>query len=65
MMDGLVIRWKGITGWRNSPEISASRNGVCISGCWPILDSNGIESVKAQLDQACAKHQELQILRRR
>lgn len=60
VMDGMVVRWKGMVEWRNYPEISASRNGVCISGGWPTLGYNDIESIKAKLDEAYTKHQELQ-----
>ena len=40
IMDGLVVRWTFNTGWVNKPEISASRNGVCISGAWPTLQGS-------------------------
>jgi hypothetical protein len=53
IMDGLVVRWTCKTGWVNRPEISASRNGVCINGAWPTLSTaESIETVKSQLDEA-------------
>ena len=63
VMDGIVIRWRAIVGWHDIPEISASRNGVLISGSWPVLEGKGIEAVKAQLDEAHAKYQELKVQR--
>ena len=32
--------------------VSASRNGVLISGAWPIMNEEGIETVKNTLDLA-------------
>ncbi len=52
IMDGEVVRWKGIVTWSNVPEISASRNGVLISGAWPVVNEAGIETVKNTLDLA-------------
>ncbi len=66
VMDGLVIRFTLDAGWSNHPEISTSRNGVCISGAWPTLDSQQeIESVKAQLDSAFKIFQELKNQKRK
>ena len=57
IMDGTVIRWTMKVEWRSKPEISASRNGVGLSGHWPILcDASQIEAVKAQLDEAWDAH---------
>lgn len=53
IMDGQVIRWTSKTGWVNKPEISASRNGVCISGAWPTINnSEDLQDVKEKLADA-------------
>jgi hypothetical protein len=52
IMDGLVVRWKGKVNYANYPEISASRNGVLISGAWPVMTAAGIEEVHTILDLA-------------
>lgn len=57
IMDGLVIRWTMKVGWASKPEISASRNGVGLSGHWPILHSVGqIDAVERQLGEAFVEH---------
>ena len=61
IMDGLVIRWTMKVGWSNRPEISASRNGVCLSGCWPTLKSvEELDAVKRQLGEAFVEHLAIQ-----
>ena len=57
IMDGKVVRWKAKTGWVNQPEISASRNGVAISGAWPTFTD--VDSVKTQLDEAYLEYLKL------
>ncbi len=57
IMDGLVVRWYGKVSWENKPEISASRNGVLISGAFPVLTD--VSSVKAMLDTAHAEYLKL------
>lgn len=52
VMDGLVIRHELECGYANKPEISASREGVCISGTWPRLSAVGVAAVTQQLDAA-------------
>jgi len=54
VMDGTVIRWQARDMWANYPEINASRNGVSISGCWPVMKN--VEQVKAILDEAYSEH---------
>lgn len=38
IMDGLVIRYR-LRSPAFDGEISASRNGICISGSWPTMDA--------------------------
>lgn len=39
IMDGLVVRFRlRNPPWQNEPEVSASRNGVMLSGAWPVMD---------------------------
>lgn len=57
IMDGLAFRWSMNVGWSNRPEISASRNGVSLSGCWPILHSvERVDAIKRQLGEAFVEH---------
>ncbi len=47
IMDGLVVRYNlrredGSELWSNEPEVSVSRNGLLISGAWPVLRDLGI-----------------------
>ena len=57
IMDGLVIRWYGQVIWVDHPEISASRNGVLISGSWPVVKS--VQEIKDILDLAEAEYKKL------
>lgn len=73
IMDGMVHRYGGgiargsvrelfsgtmRTDW--SGEISASRNGVLVSGAWPVLKRReDVDAFAAQLAQAWADHVEL------
>jgi hypothetical protein len=61
IMDGMVVRWYGKVYYANKPEISASRNGVCISGVWDQVRE--VESIKAQLDEAFKVHLQLKAQR--
>lgn len=69
IMDGPVVRWgsgynRGArhnlfgdarTDW--SAEISASRNGVCIGGHWPIITRReDLDDLIAQLNRAFDAH---------
>lgn len=50
IMDGLVVRWNPA---RNlDAEISASRNGVAISGHWMLTSPESIEMFRKVLDRA-------------
>ena len=61
IMDGKVIRWKlENVNWPNKPEISASRNGVLISGAWPVVSSREpIDQIISQLNEAYSVHVKL------
>ena len=62
IMDGVVIRWTlvGYDRWAQPGEISASRNGVLISGSWPVLsDPEELATIKATLDEAVEAHRRL------
>jgi hypothetical protein len=79
IMDGPVIRWEG--GFRRgtyrdmatgearaewSAEISASRNGVCVAGVWPILASaESVEAFATTLRRALDAHERLAAATRR
>lgn len=54
IMSGLVLRFnrRGDESYHNALEISASRDGVSISGHWPIMDAAGVAAVKRILDIA-------------
>ena len=55
IMDGLVVRLRlKKRPWRNEPEISASRNGVQISGVWYLM--NDVTLVTVLLDAASDLH---------
>lgn len=60
IIDGKVIRWTGKVNYANKPEISASQNGVLISGEWPVMTAVDIEQVKHQLDVAVDEYLELE-----
>lgn len=60
IQSGLVVRWQGEVLFRNYPEISASREGVLISGAWPIItDPESIETIKRILDEAVTIHKRM------
>jgi len=60
-MTGLVVRYVGIVKYPDAPEISASRDGVVISGSWPSFSSKEtVEDVKALLDHAFRQHRAIQ-----
>ena len=56
IMDGEVVRWEGDVNYANKPEISASRNGVSISGAWPIMKPSAIDTVVSTLNIAITEH---------
>lgn len=62
IMEGRVVRWKGKVPWANYPEISASRNGVLISGAWPVVTD--VESIISQLNEALREYGQLARTRR-
>ena len=54
-MSGLVVRYKLLS--THEGQISASRDGVCIQGSWPIVsDEQDIKDIQAVLDRAKAQH---------
>lgn len=59
IMDGEVVRWQGRVSWLTKPEISASRNGILISGAWPVFDEVGLETIKNTLDLAVIEYHRL------
>jgi hypothetical protein len=63
IMDGEVIRWTGQVDWNNKPEISASHNGVLISGDWPVMKQDSINQVIKVFNIALAEHDKLKFKR--
>ena len=63
IMDGLVVRWD-LDGWGDG-QISASRNGVLISGGWPVMVTDAVFSMDGdlaplpQLLDLCERHDAL------
>lgn len=57
IMSGLVIRFqRKDEQYFRSPEISASRDGVCFAGTWPVMGLGDVSDVKQLLDYAVAIH---------
>lgn len=53
--DGLVIRWNPRWPFRSlAPEISASRNGVMVSGHWELKSPEAIAAFQAAVVEAVA-----------
>ena len=55
IMSGLVVRWKFKDSSYDS-EINASRDGVSISGSWPIMKGNTCANIISVLEDARKVH---------
>lgn len=53
IMSGRVVRWLMVPApWHNCPEVSASRDGVLISGAWPIMTDDALNDLREVLSLA-------------
>jgi hypothetical protein len=60
IMDGLVVRWTVSKGHSRAGEISASRNGVLVSGYFPrTCDKEWLKGFKATLDIAFDEYRKM------
>ena len=56
VMDGIVVRYKlsGVTG-----QISASRNGVCVSGYFPVMPDGAVASFLETFHEALVQYRSI------
>lgn len=60
IMDGLVVRYKLASEFSGDGEISASRNGVCISGYFPVMSEELVLELMAVLHKALIQHRHIE-----
>ena len=59
IMSGIVVRWRFAPPLPYDAEINASRDGVSICGCWPIMSGKVVAEVTTTLGMAVAAHERL------
>lgn len=58
IMDGMVVHYR-LDAHGYDGEISASRNGVCVAGLFPVLSKANCKAFAEQLERALVHHRHL------
>jgi hypothetical protein len=59
IMSGVVVRWTFPKPTSYDAEVNASRDGVSIQGCWPIMKGKAVADLVTILGTAICVHERL------